>query len=229
LSQGKLRILREAFSDVQAVIALSPDLKQRADQFHPNVFFIPNGLDLHTWGLNALLPRHPDRPFRVGMAAATKTAAQRHVKGLDLARNACELADVELLVVGRGAKQIPHRRMIEDFYSQIDVLIHPVGPGKEASSNVIMECLALGIPVITTRDAGFHGQALKHGLDALIVDRNVKPLSTALVDLKNDGKLRVQLGSAGREFAEKHHDIRQISQRYERVFKFALGMELLCA
>ena len=66
--------------------------------------------------------------------------------------------------------------MIKDFYSNIDLLIHPVGPGREGTSNVIMEALALGVPVLTTTHAGLHGELLVDGKNALIATATTWPL-----------------------------------------------------
>jgi glycosyltransferase involved in cell wall biosynthesis len=220
---GGNRGLRQAFSDVAVVIALSPEIKRIALEFNPNVEFILNGLDLTIWHSRALL-RDLHRPFRAGLAAALKTTAQREVKGYELACDACKLAGVELVVAGRGVNQIPHEQMIEDFYSKIDVLVHPVGPGKEASSNVIMESLALGIPVVTTRDAGYHGLMLAHGVNALIVPREVECFAEALISLRDDAELRNRLRTAGRAFAETHHDLDSVGREYDKVFRSALAM-----
>jgi glycosyltransferase involved in cell wall biosynthesis len=225
LSGGNLVKLRRAFADVSAVIALTPELQNLALEFHPHVFFILNGLDLGLWRKEALLQRSPGQPFRAGVAAALKTARQREIKGLDIARKACDSARVELTVVGRGWEHIPHDRMIEEFYSKIDVLLHPVGPGKEASSNVIMECLALGIPVITTPEAGYHGRHLTSGYDAMVVGRDPESMARALVTLKHNIDLRHRLSAAGRVFAELHHDLGSIARQYERVFHFALASD----
>jgi len=218
VGDGGLEALKEAFADVDAVIALSPQLKKQAEEFHGNVFFVPNGLELDRFHPEALSESAIQRPFRAGMAASLKTKDQREIKGYHIANSACAQAGVELMVVGRGVTQIPSDRMIEDFYSQIDVLIHPVGPGKEGSSNVIMECLALGVPVITTPYAGFHGEALQHGVNALVVDRYPLAIARALVAVKRDKGLRQELSVHGRKFAEKFHNIETIAKAYEQIF-----------
>ncbi len=222
---GDPELLKKAFADVAAIIALSPELEAVAAEFHPNVFLIPNGIDLELWCPKVLSQRDPHRPFRAGMAAALKTASQRAVKGLEIATAACEHAGIELVAVGRGANQIPHDRMIADFYSQIDVLVHPVGPGKEGSSNVIMECLALGIPVITTVHAGYHAGKLRHRHDVLFSEREHEALARALMELKKDAELRVRLSAASRAFAMAHHNLDLIGRQYANVFRFVLGMD----
>jgi glycosyltransferase involved in cell wall biosynthesis len=217
--------LKEAFSDFAAIIAVSPELEAAAAAFHPNVFLIPNGTDLRLWHPAVLQGCDGRRSFRAGFAAAVKTADQRQVKGVDIAINACKRAGIELIVVGRGGDQVPHDRMIADFYSEIDVLVHPVGPGKEGSSNVIMECLALGVPVITTFYAGYHAEKLRDRHDVLFARRDHESFAAALIEIRNNGELRNQLSTGGRAFAEAHHDLDLIGRQYEKVFRVALGMD----
>lgn len=222
LSGGRSDLVREALSDVDAVIALSPSLRDALRALHPRVFFIPNGIDLDAWRPEARVARRSPR-FTVGLSASLENAAQRRTKGLDIAERACALAGAELLVVGRGVRQLPHGALIPEFYSQIDALIHPVGAGKEASSNVIMEALALGVPVVTTRHAGFHGEALQDGLEALIAHRTAHDFAAALRALREDAELRCAIGAAGRRFAERHHSLDLISRKYERVIWSSLA------
>ncbi len=178
---------------------------------------------MEVWHPRVLSPT-PHRPFRAGLAASLKTVSQREVKGLSIAEAACEAAGVELVAVGRGMQQIPHDRMLCEFYSQIDVLVHPVGPGKEGSSNVIMESLALGIPVITTIHAGYHAAKLRDRHEIIISDRSTDAFAAALIELRQAQELRARLSSAGRAFAESHHDLVSIARKYEAVFRFVLGL-----
>jgi glycosyltransferase involved in cell wall biosynthesis len=111
--------------------------------------------------------------------------------------------------------------MIDEFYGRIDVLIHP--SIAEGSSNVIMEALALGIPVITTDEAGYHGERLTDGMNALIRPRNVEAIAGAASLLKDDERLRRQIGSGARLFALKHHEIRKVAKKYKRIIRAVLS------
>jgi glycosyltransferase involved in cell wall biosynthesis len=217
--------LADYLADVDGVIVLSPELKKMISELHPRVFFIPNGIDLDEWNPGALPARDSDRPFRAGMAASLRQKAEQDLKGYQLAVEACEMVGMPLLAVGRGMTHLPHDRMIEDFYSQIDVLIHATGPGKEACSNVVMESLALGIPVITTRYAGMHGSLLEHGREAMIVPRFSLSLAAALKELRGSTALRQTMAAAGRRFAERVHDLDAVARQYERVFNTVLGKQ----
>lgn len=208
--------LAQMLAQADAIIALSPQLRDNLAALHESVHFIPNGIDTAAFA-PGLLRREFGQPFTVGMSASMSKESQRHVKGYYFATEACERVGVDLLVVGRGTRQIPHERLIDDFYSKIDVLIHPVGAGKEASSNVIMEALALGIPVITTRHAGFHGVALEHGREGLLMRRTVADFAEAIGSLQANPDLCQALGAGGRGFAERHHALDVVAREYEDV------------
>lgn len=218
---GNCALLKEALAEADALIALSPQLCEELSELHQNVHFIPNGIDLsETHPVKCR--RNPDLPFTVGMSAALSEENHRHLKGYYFAVEACEQAGVELTMIGRGLRHIPHEAMLEEFWSKIDVLLHPVDAGKEASSNIIMEALAWGVPVITTRHAGFHGAALEHGREALIMRRNVADFSEAIRALRLDPALRSVIAEEGRRFVEKHHDLDRIAQQYESVVQQVL-------
>ena len=213
--------LAEVLRGADAIIALSPQLRDRLAPLHPRVCFIPNGIDLLEFHPLRRF-RWPDRLFTVGVAASMASEAERNLKGYHFAQEACSAAGAELLMIGRGINHVPHERLIEDFYARIDVLLHPVDAGKEASSNVIMEALAIGIPVVTTRHAGFHGGALTHGQEGLIMRRNSADLAAALAALRDDPALRETLAAGGRAFAERHHDIDVVARQYEQVIHACL-------
>jgi glycosyltransferase involved in cell wall biosynthesis len=144
------------------------------------------------------------------------------MKGFDLAVEAAKRIGVDLRCVQKGESQIPHADMKSGFYGQIDVLVHPVGPGREGTSNVIMEALAVGLPVITTRHAGFHAEMLTHGANVMFVERDVEEIAAALQLLRNDPELRAKLGAGARDFAAKNHNLENVALEYDRVIRDAL-------
>lgn len=213
--------MRRGLEGFDAVIALSPSLQRRVSAAHPNAVFIPNGLDLGRWSPESLL--RGERPFTAGFAASAASAAERDVKGVDLAEEAARLADVPLRRVHKGEGQVRHDRMIEDFYSGIDVLVHPVAPGREGCSNVIMEAVSLGIPVITTADSGFHGETMENGTEAFLCSRDAAGIAAVLKRLRDDPALAGGIGRNARAFALRHHDIADVAAQYEAVFRRALA------
>lgn len=227
--------LRRVLSNFHSVICLNNELTKNLSLVHPNVHMIPNGLDLDKFNPNKKIKRNSRisiikrlfgdyRAFTIGFAGSVKSSAERETKGLDYVIEAAKLARVSLLNVGRGKGQvqIPHKEMIEKFYSQIDVLIHPVGPGREGSSNVIMEALALGIPVITTKYAGYHSECLTDSVNVLFCARDAEDIAEKIRCLVKDKALYEKLSREGRKFAELHHNIFDISAKYKQLIDNAL-------
>lgn len=210
------KALAEFLAGFDAVIALSADLFQRTARLHPNVHFIPNGIDLSAWPpVRAAL----GRPLTAGFAASLKSKAEIEIKGLAIAQSAAAKCGIPLLQTSKGQGQIPPDRMHSDFYSRIDLLLHPVAAGREGTSNVIMEALAAGVPVVTTVDAGFHGEFLQDRRTALIRRRDVDEFAAAIKQLQSDNQLRSRLSTEGRRFAEAHHSIAKVATQYEAIFQ----------
>lgn len=219
VSGGDPERLRLALEKFDCVIALNSGLHQRASALHRNVALIPNGLDLSLWN-PASLRRDPTRLFTAGFAGMA-AGVKRRTKGLELAVEAARHTGMPLLRCHKGSQQIAHDRMIEDFYSRIDVLIHPTLA--EGSSNVIMEALALGIPVITTNAAGYHGERLRDGVNALMRPPSVEDFADAAGLLRGDEEFRRQISSGARLFAEQHHSISAVAGSYERIIRDLLA------
>lgn len=207
----------EYLQQFEALIALSPELARIGSMSGVPTYLVPNGLDLRKW-TPVYNPEQPE--FVVGFAGSVGSGEERWLKGYDLVVEACRKAGVTLRSVEKSAgSQIPHDRMREDFYAKISCLVHPVAEGKEGSSNVIMEALASGVPVITTRHCGYHASFLRDGKEVLYADRNVTKIVERIEILKNDRKLRRRLSQNGRRFAELNHDLTKVAQEYRNIFK----------
>jgi UDP-glucose:(heptosyl)LPS alpha-1,3-glucosyltransferase len=143
-------------------------------------------------------------------------------KGLDRILRAweCEiLAGVYLLVVGGDAgrnryvswaeKAAPKRivfagrqEAVEDYYAAADLLALPAF--QEAFGNVILEALASGIPVVTSRMVGA-AEVLTGGLEEGILSDADDPQELARKILRLlDGTRSSRLSRTARETAERH-------------------------
>jgi glycosyltransferase involved in cell wall biosynthesis len=198
-----------------AIVALNGELGRQLFRYNKNIHVVPNGLNLAAWACAARKPR-PGR-FTVGFAGSIETREKREIKGHAFAEEACRRLGLELVTVDKKRRKIAHDRMHEEFFSQIDCLVHPVGPGKEGCSNVIMEALAAGVPVITTRHCGYHAEFLTDGVNVLFAERDADSLARQLQTLAADPARRRQLGRAGRAFAQTHHDLARIAARYRTI------------
>ncbi len=84
---------------------------------------------------------------------------------------------------------------VVDFMNALDVLVLP-SIQDEDFPNVVIEAMALGKPVISSRIAGTPEQ-VEHGVTGLLVEpRNADQLACAMLDLIGDSELRNRMGSA---------------------------------
>lgn len=203
------------------VIVLNSELLDRFARLHPDVRMVPNALDLHRW--SPLPHRSPDQPFTLGFAGNTSTRREARIKGLHFVEEASEFLGLKLLTLRKGDGQIPRHEMRERFFSQIDCLVHPVAPGKEGCSNVIMEALACGVPVITTRDAGFHAERIEDGEGILYARRDFREIAVRIEQLRSDPALAARMRNRAIAFARQHHDISETARSYAEVFSSRLA------
>ncbi len=212
-------VWKENLSKCGAIVATNKELYNFAKTVNNNVFFITNGLDLNEF--KYIYKIVPKKEFIVGFVGSIIKPEYRSHKGYDLAVKACEQENVVLREALYKQKQIPHEQMINKFYSQIDCLVHPTL--SEGCSNVVMECLALGIPVITTKTCGFHGETLTDRENVLFCERSTESISKCILELKNDCFLRLKLSQNGRLFAEEHHDIIKIAKQWDEVINVIIS------
>lgn len=195
-------------SQCYALIATNKKLYDIAKSANDNSYLIPNGLNIEEWKPRRLV---------VGFCANISTPQYRKYKGYDYVKEACDELGLELRTALYKDKQIPHDRMMQDFYYQIDCIVHPtLGEG---CSNTLMEAAACGVPIITTREAGFHGEMMEDHFNVLFCDRTTESIRDNLLLLVNNPTLRIQLSIGARTFAVKHHNVQIIAKQYEEIFK----------
>ena len=75
---------------------------------------------------------------------------------------------------------------------------------RDGIANVILEAMALGVPVVTT-DAGAAGEVIENGVSGQLLPHPTAPdtLSAAIVRLAKDEKLRVTLADNARAVVSK--------------------------
>ena len=213
-SGGNLEPLLREMSKCFCLVATNKKLYDIASSIHDNVYLIPNGIDLVEWGR---VKQTNKKTFTVGFCGNIITPQYREYKGFDWVKEACEDMGIELKTALYKNEQIPHDEMREKFYSKIDCIVHPtLGEG---CSNTLMEACACGIPIITTKAAGFHGEMMKQGKDVLFCERSTASIKKAILRVKKSKGLKKKLATGSRAFAVKHHDVNVIVEEYEKIFK----------
>lgn len=103
------------------------------------------------------------------------------------------------------------------YMSQATVFV--LSSSWEGFGNVIIEAMACGTPVISTRCPSGPDEIITDGVNGLLVPvRDVNALANAMLRLLKDEPLRKRLAQAGRKRAEDFR-VEKIVAKYERVFE----------
>ena len=205
-------------SECGAIIATNNKLYNIAKMTNKNSFLIPNGLDLDIWKPNQ--ERKWNKRPVVGFCGNIRTPYYFEYKGIQFVREACQRLGLELIEALYKDGQIDHDRMMQDFYYKIDILVHPTRG--EGCSNTIMEACAAGVPCVTTYQAGYHGEQMTHARNVMFCERNSGSVMSSIELLWSIDRRKL-LAENTRIFAEHHHDIKSIANKYRKVFKLILN------
>jgi glycosyltransferase involved in cell wall biosynthesis len=97
-----------------------------------------------------------------------------------------------------------------------DVLVHP--SLTEGLSNIVLEAMATGLPVIGTAIGGLREQ-IENGVTGLLVPpRDADALVGALTTLLRDPALRAKLGAAARMSVEQRYSVASMVDAYEDLY-----------
>lgn len=93
----------------------------------------------------------------------------------------------------------------------------------EGISNSIIECMALGKPVISTDLIGGSKEIIIEGETGYCIERSAEKIVTLINFLLNYSELRVSMGNKGRERISSHFSIKRMSEEFEIVYKEVLA------
>lgn len=119
--------------------------------------------------------------------------------------------------------QLPHDELM-GFYEggHVDLVVLPsvdLGSGLHEGIPVsLMEAMAYGIPVVSTRTGGIP-ELLDEGAGMLVAPANVTALAEALSRLIRNQAERNELGQAGRKAVMEHFDIERVVDRLEALWQ----------
>ncbi len=124
------------------------------------------------------------------------------------------------LGLGERAVFLGERRDIPALLASIDVAV--LTSDSEGLSNVILEAMAAGVPVVAY-DVGGNVELLKTGSvnderGALVPAGNESEFTAAVLRFLSDAGLRTQLGGNARRFAEENFSLDRVRRRYEDLY-----------
>ncbi|HLV87844.1 MAG TPA: glycosyltransferase [Candidatus Sulfotelmatobacter sp.] len=198
------------------------------------VVVIPNGLPPANFdGAVPAMPRR-DPLLRVGMIARMNTEAKHHRTFLHAAARLLDkFTNLEFVLAGDGPLRSEFERMALDLriidrvrflgdrqdipaiLASIDISVLP--SASESLSNVIIESMAAGVPVVATRVGG-NPELIDDSRGILVSPADDECLSAAIERLLKDAHMRRVLGRNGKAFAEANFTISEMKHRHEALY-----------
>jgi colanic acid/amylovoran biosynthesis glycosyltransferase len=94
---------------------------------------------------------------------------------------------------------------------------------REGIPVVLMEALAMGMPVVSTLHSGIPELVLDGKSGFLVPEKDVDILAQKLQCLLENKSLWRSMGQCGREFVEQHYDINKLNDRLVQIFQQVTG------
>jgi glycosyltransferase involved in cell wall biosynthesis len=217
-----------AAADRLAEEGISPD----------KLFVIGNALPAEAFApAPAALPSGPGS-LRVGMVARMNARYKNHSGFLRIARRIHQrMPDVEFLLAGDGPLRgefeseaqtlgiadrmvfLGDRRDIPAVMAALDVAV--LTSDSESLSNVILEAMAAGLPVVAYRVGG-NTELVHEERGKLVSGGDEEGFAAAVEGLLSAPSMRAQLGHNARKFAEDNFGLASVCARYEDCYRTLL-------
>jgi glycosyltransferase involved in cell wall biosynthesis len=124
----------------------------------------------------------------------------------------------------RGA--VPHAEAAR-LMAEADVFVHPsqVAPDgdREGLPTAIMEAMATGLPVLSTRHEGIPELVIEGESGRLVPEGDVEGLAAGMVEFAESAELRRTLGDAGAARVREHFDLRRKVSELEEFYEELLS------
>jgi len=180
------------------------------------------------------LPRLADL-FRVAMIARMNTPTKNHQLFLRMAaRLRSRFENVQFVLVGDGPLRpdlerqarelglgrhvlfLGDRSDVPALLASMDVSVLP--SASESLSNVIIESMAAGLPVVASRVGG-NGELLAEDCGVLVPSNDEEALAAAVDRLLRDKSMRTTLGEHAKTFARANFTLERMRQRHEDLYQ----------
>lgn len=242
LTSGQRRLQKLAFQlcDVVVCNSRAAAAKLAADGFPAGkIRIIGNALAAEAFAAaEPLLPKAPGT-LRVGMVARMNSEAKNHRVFLKAAATlAQQFPSVEFVLAGDGPLRpaleaeaaslgityqvgfLGDRRDIPAVMASLDLLLAP--SDSESLSNVILESMAGGVPVVAT-NVGGNPELVNNDRGLLVPPRNAEALAQAATQLLADTERRTRLGGNARQFCIERFSAASITRAYEDLYEQLLS------
>ena len=206
------------------------------------VAIIHNGLPASAFARTApALPRPPNL-LRIGMIARMNSRSKNHQLFLRAAaRLHIQFPFLEFVLAGDGelrpelereasdlgirnqVRFLGDRRDIPGVLASLDVSVLP--SASESLSNVIIESMAAGVPVVAARVGG-NTELIADDRGILIRPGDETALGVEIERLLRDSSMRSNLGAKAKKFAETHFTIAEMQRRHQDLYAELLDRKI---
>jgi len=210
------------------------------------LFLLDNAIDLETFSRrrNQSQARRNDMAVSAGHYLVGAMGRLSAEKGFDLliravARRIATGDPIELVIAGDGDQRASLLRLIRDlgvedrirllgfcedtirFYEGLDLFV--LSSLREGLPNVLLEAMAIGVPILSTRVAGVP-RLLQHDENGWLVDcGDEDALAESLGRLVSDPAARQRLAKAGRETVEQQYSFEERARKQCELYKTVLN------
>lgn len=246
-------LLKQKIQAAQFIIAISEYNRKHLYSILPcpdtarKIHVVRYGVDVHRFS-------PPDPPAQNGRPVLLSVCRLVEKKGLPYLVKACKhLVDAgyefRCLIVGGGPQESLLRQMIrssglesyvslegvvfqehlKDYLKQADVFVLPCivasDGDRDGIPNTLIEAMAMGIPVVSTRVSGIPELIEHEHTGLLVAEKDEQALAEALGRLLNDEPLRLRLGQAGRQRVEQEHTLDRNVEKLLAIFERYLSRQ----
>jgi L-malate glycosyltransferase len=237
LTRAQFRSQAAAFRCCDAVVCNSraaADSLLNGGVSERKIVVIGNGLSKSAYAKTAPAVARMPGVRRVGMIARMNARYKNHDMFLRVAAQLCaEFSDLEFLLVGDGPLRSELERQAEDLriadrvgflgdrsdipaiLASLDVSVVP--SASESLSNVILESMAAGLPVVAARVGG-NVELLSEGRGIMFPAADESALRGCIGRLLADAGLRARIGEKAQPYARANFSIDHISRQYETLY-----------
>lgn len=202
----------------QRVHVVSQRLQHMFEPFLPTVAHVTHGIDTEFFTPRTLADQSGRGKIRIGWAGNRVNPTkgfEQYVLPLS------KLPGVELVFCGFQDKNLNLERMRE-FYDGLDVYVCASSLHHEGNNNSLMEAAAMRRAIVTT-DNGAVPEYLRHGDNAMLVERELPNFIRAVIELRDDPAKRLALGERARLAVQARFEWREMAERYAAFFLEALA------
>jgi glycosyltransferase involved in cell wall biosynthesis len=235
-----LQVLRMA----DAIVAVSREIQSELLQhgFAPErIHFIPNGVDFKMFQRTRPLPSGPKKRFVLLGRRTPQKGIDTALKALKILADTGLAADLELKLYGWDYAEWDYRQMARDLevdryvtflpfennilevYQEANCLLLPsVGEGL---SNVLLEAMALEMPVIASRVSGTVEVLEDQNNGLLIPPGSSEALAATMEIVLSQPDMAFELGRQARLKVQAHYSMDAVAQKYAELYGFLLNKQ----